>query len=293
MKKQDFYNLGAETFSVGNNVDGWSTSSWQGIAVRQGWEDAKIEARRQAVVEPNPCHMVCVEPVRVPAVSTAAPLNTDCAEGLHSWVDDPSFVSGKCAHCGEDYGCPEGTASSPDEDSEKTLNQQVAELLAVDLAETPAVTALLEKLGADEEGDGGDHACCWRGYIKDHFPAGGLWLELDKWKDSQPESDAYRLHHPDVVAYMLDNDGDTPDHIDELLYGEVRYVEVDGSKYSFDDHHVQYLEEGEEDKRGNYEFWFYHRLAEPDAETVKQLIISQTAFEAKREAEKEAAQNAN
>lgn len=265
MKKQDFYNLGTKAFHEGRRVDGWSTSSWQGKAARQGWEDAKAAdtdeariARTRAAMtrtarlamglpakaDPNPCHMVCVEPVRVPPV-------------------------------------------------EKTLNQQVAELLAVDLAETPAVTALLEKLGADEEGDGGDHACCWRGYIKDHFPAGGLWLELDKWKDAEPESDAYRLHHPDVVAYMLDNDGDTPDHIDELLYGEVRYVEVDGSKYSFDDHHVQYLEEGEEDKRGNYEFWFYHRLAEPDAETVKQLIISQTAFEANREAAKEAAQNAN
>lgn len=32
-----------------------------------------------------------------------AEIPQDCAEGMHSWVNDPTFTSGNCGHCGEPY----------------------------------------------------------------------------------------------------------------------------------------------------------------------------------------------
>jgi hypothetical protein len=49
------------------------------------------------------------EIVTPPADAQHAPINADCAQGLHSWVDKTGMLARDtpCTHCGEPYGNPD------------------------------------------------------------------------------------------------------------------------------------------------------------------------------------------
>lgn len=146
-----------------------------------------------------------------------------------------------------------------------TINQHIANLLA--LKPEKPVTSVHDFLEQLEDHD----RECWEQYLVDgdYFPAGGLWLNYSQWLGTSTSCGKREIAHPEVVAYMLENDGDLPEKYEILVNGRVSIAGPNEVYYEFDTVNVfSCMSEGSKDM----DFWFFHKLDSPTRAEVFNLI---------------------